>query len=149
MSDVRNGKSWICAVLGVAFAALGISGLIMLLPLNTRPDLKSLHVVMGIVFILAGAVHLALNGKTFITHFRNRSAIIAATAAALVAVALLFVGEPEGSGPHRYGNGYERTGIGADAPGSLEDAPRGFWPGGRFGNGRSGGFGSRDGGYDQ
>jgi hypothetical protein len=124
MSDVRNGKSWICAVVGVAFAALGISGLIMLLPLDIRLDLKSLHVVMGIVFIIAGAVHLALNGKTFITHFKNRSAIIAATAAALVAVALLFVGGPEGSGPHRYGNGYEKTGIGADAPDSLGDVPR-------------------------
>ncbi len=149
MSDVRNGKSWISAVVGVAFAALSISGLVMLLHLDIRLDLKSLHVVMGIVFILAGAVHLALNGKTFITHFKNRSAIIAATAAALVAVALLFVGGPEGSGPHRYGNGYERTGIGSDAPDSPGDVPRGFGPGGRFGNGRSGGFGSRDSGYDQ
>ena len=68
MSDARNGKSWVCAVVGVAFAALGISGLIMLLPLNFRLDLKPLHIVMGIVFIIAGAVHLALNGKTFITH---------------------------------------------------------------------------------
>jgi hypothetical protein len=125
MTDVRNGRSWICALVGVAFAALAISGLMMVSHLRIGLDIKVLHVVMGIIFIAAGAIHLALNWRTFIMHFKNRSAIIAATAAVLIAVALLFVGGSEGSGPHRYGNGNEGYGIGAgvgpNGSNALED----------------------------
>lgn len=148
MNDVRGSKSWICVLVGVAFAALAISGVLMLLHLRIGLALKSMHVVMGLVFIAVGAAHLALNWKTFIAHLGNRSAIIVAGAAVLVAALLLVTGESDGAGPHRYGRGNDGLAadigeeLGTDASDASGTTGRGFGPGGRFGNGRAGGSGN-------
>lgn len=143
MSDVKNGaRSWICAVVAVSFAALAISGLMMLSDQNSGRNILNLHVVMGIILIVSGIIHLVINAKTFISHVKKPVAIVAAAVAVLVAAALLLTGGPGGSGPHRYGPGHG-TDIDAGADfgiGSVEsgDTTRGFGPGGRFGNGRRG-----------
>jgi len=123
MSETVKNRGWVCALVAVGFAALGISGLVMLLHLPIGLDLKLLHVAAGIIFIAAGILHLALNWKTFAAHFHSRPAIITAVAAVVIAVALLFIGGPEGSGPHRNGQKQGELGIGV---------------GGDFGNGRWG-----------
>jgi hypothetical protein len=161
MSETKNNRGWICVLVAVAFAALAISGLMMPLHLTIPLDLKLLHVVAGIVFVVAGVVHLALNWKTFTVHFRNLPAIITAVAAVAIAVALLFIGNPEGAGPHRYGPGQEELGVGPggdfnngpgsldNGPGPFEDSPRGNGHGGRFGNGRWGDFDNESSGGGQ
>jgi hypothetical protein len=127
MSMTTNNRGWICALVAVAFFAVGISGLTMLLHLAIPLDVKLLHVVMGIAFVVAGVIHLALNWKTFTAHFRNRPAIIASVAAVLIAVALLIAGGGD-PGRHRYGPGQEELDNGQ----------------GPFGNGGSGGLGDED-----
>ncbi|MBN2223374.1 MAG: DUF4405 domain-containing protein [Deltaproteobacteria bacterium] len=161
MSETKNNRGWICALVTVAFAALAISGPMMLLHLTIPLDLKLLHVVMGIVFVVAGVAHLALNAKTFTAHFRNRPAIVTTVAAVAIAVALLFIGNPGGAGPHRYGPGQEELDVGPggdvdngtgsldNGPGPFEDGPRGNGRGGRFGNGRWSAFDNESSGGGQ
>jgi hypothetical protein len=120
MSETKNNRGWICALVAVAFFAVGISGLMMLLHLAIPLDVKPLHVVMGIAFIVAGVIHLVLNWRTFTEHFRNRPAIIASAAALAIVAALLFAGGGD-PGQHRRGPGQEELGNG---------------PGGLFGNAR-------------
>jgi hypothetical protein len=149
MSELKNNRGWICALVAVTFAALAISGLMMLLHIKLSLDLKLAHIVTGIVFVAAGAAHLALNWKTFASHFTNRPAIITTVAAAAVIVALLFIGGPAGAGPHRNGQNPEELGIENTAPivnegedvGLFDDARHGTGRGGHFGNGRWGDFG--------
>ena len=151
MSEKASSRGWLYAVVAVAFFALGISGMLMLLHVGTPLDVKLLHIVMGIVFVAAGAIHLAMNWKTFTAHLRNRSATIAGTTAALIAIALLFVVGPEGPGPHGYGPRQEELGIGLgndfdNGPDLIGDSSRGNGRGGRFGNGRWGGIRSESAG---
>jgi hypothetical protein len=143
MSQKTNSKGWICAVVAVAFITLAISGLLMLLHTNLPLDMKHLHIVMGIVFIVAGLIHLVLNRNTFTTHFKNRSTIIAAVATVAVASALLFIAPDQDGGPHRYGRGGEELGIGTG--GELGGGPVPFGNGPRgngSGNGRWGYLGN-------
>jgi amino acid transporter len=139
MTQTTSSKGWICAVVAVAFITLGISGLLMLLHVTLPFSMKHLHIVMGIVFVVAGVTHLVLNRGTFTAHFRSRSTIIAAVATVAIAAALLFIAPGEGGGPHRYGQGREELGIGTGGdfgggPGPFGNGPRGNGPGyGRWG----------------
>ncbi len=146
MPELKDNRGWICALVAVTFAALAISGIMMMLHIKLPLDLKLAHIVTGIFFVVAGAVHLALNWKTFASHFKSRPAIITTVAAAAVIVALLFIGGPTGSGPHRYGQDPGEPGIEGVAPatdggedvGLFDDARHGNGRGGHSGNGRWG-----------
>lgn len=147
MSETTNSRGWICAVVAVAFVTLGISGVLMLFHLNIPLDMKLLHIVMGVVFVVAGVIHLAANWKTLTTHLRKRPAIFASATAVAIAVALLFIGWGTGPEPRRYGWGQEELGIGpggdfGNGSGPFGNGPRGNGPGGPFGNGRWGGPGN-------
>jgi hypothetical protein len=155
MSQKTRSKGWACALVVVGFVALGVSGLMMLFHIRLPlVDVKLLHIVMGIVFIAAGLIHAVLNWGALAAHFRNRSAIIAGTAAALLAVSLLFIGGAQGTGPHRYGPGHEELGIGVGpdlgtGPGAFGRGHRNGGSGGPFGHGRWGAFDNEDAGSIQ
>lgn len=83
-------RSWVSPITALSFAAAAITGLLMLLHLSI-PGLKAIHDWMGVLLCVAGLIHLCLNGRTFLAHFRHKAALGAVAAGMVILLAALFV----------------------------------------------------------
>ena len=73
----------------------------MLMLLHVRiAGMKGLHEWIGVLLVVAGAVHLALNWRPFLDHLRSRAAAIALAAVAALCVGLVFAGGSDHGRPH-------------------------------------------------
>jgi predicted neutral ceramidase superfamily lipid hydrolase len=102
-----TNRTWISPIAAIAFIAVAVTGIIMLFHVH-QASIKNLHEWIGVVFAVAGLLHLMLNWKSLISYFNKRIAIVAAVATLLICIALfVFHGEEQhrGSGPGGEGPG--------------------------------------------
>lgn len=90
MSNQPFQRSWVSPITALSFAAVAVTGLIMLLHLRV-PGVKTIHDWMGVLLCLVGFVHLGLNSRTFMTHFRQKAAWGAVAAGLVILLVALFV----------------------------------------------------------
>jgi Na+/melibiose symporter-like transporter len=53
-------------------------------------DIEDLHKWMGLAFVIAGAIHVAINWRVLIAYFRGRRIVVWGAAMLLVCALLLF-----------------------------------------------------------
>jgi hypothetical protein len=91
-------RTWVSPVVALSFAAVGISGVLMLLEVRFT-GMKTLHEWVGVTLVASGTVHLLLNWKALLGYLRNRSAIAALAAVAVLCLVLFFA--VSGESPER------------------------------------------------
>lgn len=94
-------KSWVSPITALSFAAVAATGILMLLHVRI-PGMKAVHDWMGIVLCVAGLVHLFLNGRVFLAHFRHRAALGAVAAGLVVLLAALFIPAEDSHGGREF-----------------------------------------------
>ncbi len=95
-------RTWVSPFVGFSFLMISITGLLMMMHVQNHL-ITGLHEWLGVLFIITGLFHLALNWKPFLACFRSRQGA-AATIAAIVISALLAVGG--------YFHGHDKNGNG-------------------------------------
>ena len=83
-------RTWISPLVAISFLIVSITGLLLMMHAGSR-SVSSLHEWMGVLFIIAGAIHLVLNWKPFLACFRNRQGAVAILAV-LVLSSLFLIG---------------------------------------------------------
>jgi len=92
-------RSWVTPLAAVSFTVVAVTGLLMLFHVRI-PGIKGAHEWMGVVFALAGLLHLILNWRPLLTCIKCRAAV--AALAACVLLVLLAWSFPHDEG-HRRG----------------------------------------------
>jgi len=95
-------RTWVSPIVAVSFAVVGVSGILMLLHIRVM-GMRDLHEWMGVMLVIAGAIHLLLNWKVFLGYFRKRSALVALAVAIVLSLGLVFAGageDPRGGRSH-------------------------------------------------
>ena len=96
-------KTWVSPITAVSFLAVTITGFLMLFHVRL-PGVRGIHEWMGITMGVGGLLHLILNWRAFVSHFRRRRAVLALLAAvSLVVAALLAPGGDDHRGRERHG----------------------------------------------
>jgi len=103
-------RTWISPLVAISFFIVSITGLMMMTHTGSR-GISSLHEWMGVLFIIAGAVHLILNWKPFLACFRNRQCTVAVLAVLVLSSLFLLGGlsdreSPDFSGRGGHGRGF-------------------------------------------
>ena len=100
MLSSANTRQWLSPLVTVLFAAIAVTGVLMVLELRA-PAVKPLHEVAGIAFAVAGLAHLASNWRALVACFRKPRGWVTLVAGALVCAALLAAGVSGGEGRER------------------------------------------------
>ncbi len=93
-------RSLVTPLVTATFAIVGLSGVLMLLDVKNGV-IKEAHELVGLLFVVAATVHLALNWSCFLTYLRKPLTITLGVVAAVLVV-LMLVGSQGGArgGPH-------------------------------------------------
>jgi hypothetical protein len=91
MKDRLLNRTWISPLTSVTFLVVGITGILLAFHVKSG-GIKALHEWIGYAFALAGIIHLVINWRAFLAHFRQRSAILAVLAGIVLSLAVLFAG---------------------------------------------------------
>ncbi len=97
-------RSWLSPVTAVSFVVIAVTGVLLFVHLRL-PGMTFLHEIAGLLFVVAGVVHLVLNWRSLLGYFRHRSARIA-LGVSLVATGLTLVAgfaHDEHEGQRRHG----------------------------------------------
>lgn len=81
-------RSWVSPFTAVTFAAVAITGLMMLFHIKSS-GIHQLHQWGGLALIIFGAVHLFLNWQVFLSYFRTSKAIWGTLAGAMLLFLIL------------------------------------------------------------
>jgi hypothetical protein len=108
-------KAWISPFVAVTYAAVALSGILMLFHLKL-PGVQDIHQWGGILFIIGGTIHMLINWPILLSYFKNTKAVYGTLAGVLTIVLLVsffpFKGDGErhgyGKGQITYGNKYRR-----------------------------------------
>jgi hypothetical protein len=107
MANGNGVKSWLSPVVAMSFVLLAGTGILLLCDVKNHP-IMALHEWMGVVFSVAGLVHLIVNWRVFTAYFKRRSALIALIITLILGVMLIIAGaleKPHGPhGPPPYSN---------------------------------------------
>jgi hypothetical protein len=95
MKNRLFNRTWISPLTSVTFLVVGVTGILLAFHVKSG-GIKALHEWIGYAFALAGIIHLAVNWRTFLVHFRQRSAVVALVAAVILSLAVLYAGEGRG-----------------------------------------------------
>lgn len=104
----NSQRSWISPFTAVTFAAVAITGLLMLFHIKS-PGVHQIHQWGGLVFIIFGAVHLFLNWQVFISYFRTSKAIWGTLAGAMLLIFILVAAPANDHGDRSHRNATSRT----------------------------------------
>ncbi len=93
-------RSFVTPLVTATFAIVGLSGVLMLLHVKNA-TVKESHELVGLLFVIAAAVHLALNWSCFLTYLRKPLTITLGVVV-IALVVLMFAGSQGGipGGPH-------------------------------------------------
>lgn len=110
MSQKVFQKSWVSPLTGFSFAIVSVTGMLMLFEVRL-PGMKGIHEWVGLLFVIAGAIHLAFNWRAFVAYLRQRKALVVLALVLLFSVGMLAMeGKDEGHhGPGRFREGQEMT----------------------------------------
>ena len=104
-------RTWLSPFVVSSFIVLSISGILMMADVKSRA-LTGLHEVIGVLFVLAGALHLLRNWSAFLSCFRNKRCTITIFAVLLLS-SLIFLGDTfsgdHGSSETSGGKGHSRA----------------------------------------
>jgi len=92
-------RSWVTPLAAVSFAVVAVTGLLMLFHVRI-PAIQGAHEWMGVVFALAGLLHLILNWRPLLACVKCRSAVAALAFCVLLVLAAWSFPHDEG---HRHG----------------------------------------------
>lgn len=80
-------KQWLSPFTAVTFIAVSVSGIFLLF--NLKSDgIHQIHEWGGILFLLAGLLHMAMNWRSLLSYFSKKKAVLGA-AAGVVCIAVL------------------------------------------------------------
>lgn len=96
-------RSWISPLVAITYIAISVTGILMLFHIRV-PGIHSLHQWGGILFIIAGLVHLLSNRRTFRSHFKRKEAAWA-VCAGFVLLLLIALSFPQINHNKRFGKG--------------------------------------------
>jgi hypothetical protein len=93
-------RSFVTPIVTATFAVVGFSGVLMLLHVKNAM-VKESHELVGLLFVVAAAVHLVLNWNCFLTYVRKPLTITLGIVV-IALVVLMFTGSQGGApgGPH-------------------------------------------------
>ena len=96
-------RSWLSPFVAITFIAVSLTGILMLFHIRL-PGMYPIHEWGGVLFVIAGGVHLLFNCRVFGNYFKKKQAIVGLCAGmiALLFIALLVPSNQHGSG-HNYG----------------------------------------------
>jgi hypothetical protein len=80
-------RSWVSPAVAFTFAVVSVTGLLMLFDIGDADDL---HAWIGPAFVIAGAMHLAINWRALVVYFRGRKTVVWGAAMLLICAVLLF-----------------------------------------------------------
>ncbi len=86
-------KTWLSPLLALSYVAVSLTGILMLFHWKF-PGMYQLHQWGGLLFVIAGGVHLFMNWRVFMAYFKNRKHAVAGLVAGAVAIALLMAVMP-------------------------------------------------------
>ena len=92
-------KLWLSPFVAAAFAATGLSGMLMLLHVRSFA-IHAVHEWMGLLFVLAGVLHAALNGGPLAAYLRRGAGRASLCIGLLLIVLLCLLGSLHTPGPH-------------------------------------------------
>lgn len=81
-------RSWVSPVVATSYAAVSITGLMMFFHVR-GPSINFLHEWGGLIFVVAGIIHLLINWKAFLSCIRKPLGLSAVIACALICLALI------------------------------------------------------------
>ena len=97
MEMKSSKRSCISGLVTASFVLVGVTGVLMLLHVRDRA-ITTLHEWMGLLFVVAGVIHLILNWKAFAKYCKQLPVIITLVIAAILGTALLLAGSGENHG---------------------------------------------------
>ena len=84
-------KNWVSPFVALSFLIISVTGILMLLHVKSHA-VSVLHEWMGLIFVIAGALHLILNWKAFLSCFLEKKSSFAVILVLVLASLLLFGG---------------------------------------------------------
>jgi hypothetical protein len=101
MQTDPSTRTWLSPLTGVAFLAIGITGILMFFHVRL-PGMTFLHEIGGLLFVVVTVLHLKLNWRPLLSYCRLRRGRIALwTGMALTAVLLVLgLGHDSAHGRH-------------------------------------------------
>jgi hypothetical protein len=100
-------RTFLSPFVAVAFAALAVTGVLMSFDVENRA-VTGLHQCSGWAFVVAGALHVIVNGRSLIAHLRQRAGAISVACALVLVAGILTVGALD-EGSEHHGEHGERT----------------------------------------
>jgi hypothetical protein len=95
-------RTWLSPLTGVAFLAIGITGILMLFHVRL-PGMTLLHELGGLLFVVVAALHLKVNWRPLLSCCRQRRGRIALWAGTAITAILLVLGLGHDARHERHG----------------------------------------------
>lgn len=103
-------KSWVSPFVAFSFLVISVTGILMLCHFKGHA-ISNLHEWMGVIFVVAGVLHLVLNWKGFLLCFKNKQSVFAILLVAALVLLLMISGMTGGERTSEYGDrgGYPQS----------------------------------------
>ncbi len=101
MKPFFNQRSWVSPFVAVTYAVVSVTGILLVFHMRF-PGICSIHQGAGLLFVLAGMVHLTLNWRMFVSHFKNRNAVAAVWIGLFLIICLALALPGTGQGQRQY-----------------------------------------------
>lgn len=90
----KSHKTWLSPCIAISFAIVALTGFLMFFHLGNR-YLKNLHEWLGLLFGLAGIIHLLLNWPVLVSYLKKRGALFSVMSVLLLSLICLLGGKNE------------------------------------------------------
>ncbi|MGC4069483.1 MAG: DUF4405 domain-containing protein [Polyangiaceae bacterium] len=94
-------RPWLSPLTTVTFIAIGFTGVLMFFHVRSGA-INVLHEFAGLLFVLAGLLHLVVNWKALLGYLKQRSAQLSLVGGVVVCAVLLLLGTTHQEG-HEHG----------------------------------------------
>ncbi len=95
-------RSWVSPFVAFSFLVVSATGILMLCHVKGHV-ISNLHEWMGVVFVVAGVLHLVLNWKRFLSCFSSRQSVFAIVVVVALMLLLMITGLSGGDRETGYG----------------------------------------------
>ncbi|MBU0960999.1 MAG: DUF4405 domain-containing protein [Proteobacteria bacterium] len=106
----NSHKTWLSPCVALTFVIVVLTGILMLFHIKNG-YLKSLHEWIGLLFGVAGIVHLLLNWPVFVSYLKRRGAVLSVMSVLLLSMVCLLGGENEQHDQGQHGNHMQPYGL--------------------------------------
>ncbi len=110
MQTTPSTRTWLSPLTGVAFLAIGSTGVLMFFHVRL-PGTTFLHELGGLLFVVVAGLHLKLNWRPLLSYCRQRRGRIALWAGTTLTVLLLALGLGHDAGHGGHGGPHGGAGI--------------------------------------